>query len=92
MFSSVRDVRRANQQAGFHFFDAGSLRFFNSKISRQLYGGCYFITSERYSDNTARLYTVRKATIDGQIDTVGEFQQYTSSRDARKAIKKLIAN
>ena len=92
---TMRDVRRANERAGFHFFDSGTLRFFDSIIGRTLYGGRYFVTSERFRPSWperphARRYTVREAFPDGRIETVGEFQQYPNARQARLEIHRLL--
>ena len=71
------------------------MRWFDSRISSRIYGGRYFVTSERYNYDEPRLYTVRSFTYsDGrlEIDTVGEFQQYETARQAHNAAAKLAAN
>ena len=77
-----------------HWFDRDTLRFFNSRISERVYpvpGGAYFVTSEKYSryDNSPRLYTVRHCTLEGDINTIGEFQQYQSAPQAHYAALRL---
>ena len=37
-----------------------------------------------------RLFTIREAHDDGDIDTVGEFQAYTTLAQAKKAVKALV--
>ena len=93
---NMREVREANRAAGFHFFAPGTLRFFDSIIGRTLYGGRYFITSERFrplwpEEPHARRYTVREAFPDGRVETVGDFQAFPNARQARMEINRLIA-
>lgn len=73
-----------------YFFSPGAVVGFGSRIESALYGGRYFVTSERTFDNSGRRYTVREATQD-DIVNVGEFQQYRTRRQAIKAIEELLA-
>jgi hypothetical protein len=84
------DVRSANRKIGNHWFDRGTLKFFNTKIESGLIGGRYFITSERYDETQPRLYSIRIARPDGTIGTVGDFQGYTSREDAREAVRGIV--
>lgn len=82
-----------------HFFDADSKRFFRSRISGDAYltadkSKGYFTTSEQFVGSDGRaarhLYTLRVCDMKtGSIDTVGDFQAYTTGaaakRDALKA-------
>jgi len=96
-FSNIREVRWANRQLGHHWFDADTLRFFQSRVHSDLYGGRYFVTSERDSGfgsigaawDGRRRYTVRMANADGSIETVGEFGQYGSRAGAHAAAARL---
>jgi hypothetical protein len=83
------DVELANRQAGQHFFDADTLRFFRSRIGTELYGGRYFVTSEQFNGDAKRLYTVREVMDGAKIKTIGEFQQYSTGAAARRAAMKL---
>lgn len=88
---SMRRLREANADAGKFFFSRGAMRFFNTRIETKVIGGWYFVTSEQYSDETPRLFTVRKANEDGsEIDTIGEFQAYETKADAKSAIARLV--
>lgn len=89
MFNTINDIKYANSEAGYHFFDADTLRFFNSRILGGVIGDGYFITSEKYDYNSPRLYTIRHANADGSISTVGEFQHYETAHAARKDAHKL---
>ncbi len=89
-FTGLAAIRAANRNAGQHFFDPSSLRFFSSRIGRTSYRGRLFVTSEQFHGSDGyvadRLYTVRCAMDDGSIETVGGFQQYATSSAARAAI------
>ncbi len=91
-FLDMADVRAANKASGQHWFSRSTMRFFNSVVESPLYHGRYFITSERYMDDAAKLYSVRVVQDDAGIDTVGEFQAYISKADAREAIRALVAS
>lgn len=88
-YPSVGAIKQANRDAGQHFFDADTLRFFDSRIGKTVIGNRYFITSEQFhgSDGTvdARRYTVRIADNSGRIDTIGEFQEWSTAAAARAA-------
>lgn len=89
--ATMDDIRRANEDAGQHWFQPAAMRFFRSRVSDGVYGNGYFVSSERGPD-MARRYTVRKALPDGSIDQVGEFQQYASRSGAHAAARKAAAN
>jgi len=82
------EVRQRNVSQGQHFFDADTMRFFNSRVSDILYGGRYFVTSER-NNGFPRYYTVREALPDGTFATHDEFQQYGSRSGAHARAKRL---
>jgi hypothetical protein len=92
-FRTIDDVKWANRAAGLHFFDGGGMRYFDIRISGQLYGGCYFVTSERPSPwpgwPNARMYTVRQAFDDGHLSTYGG--PYATWRQATAAARKAAA-
>ena len=85
-YRRVEDIERANERIGNHYFEASTMRFFNSRVLDGVYGGRYFITSERcdWGGDHKRLYTVREALPSGKIETVGEFQGFTSAAAARR--------
>jgi NADP-dependent 3-hydroxy acid dehydrogenase YdfG len=76
-----------------HFFDRGSMKFFNSRIGQDVYPAkelIYFVTSERFEQDPRR-YTVRSYNVQtGDIDTIGEFQEYRTKAAAIRAIKGLL--
>lgn len=86
----MMDVERANRAAGKHWFDADTRRFFGSRIGDNLYGGRFFVSSERKGfDTSARAYSVRVALDDGEIADAGEFLDHVSSGSANRLAAKL---
>ena len=59
---SIEDVKRANRDAGYHYFSADTMRFFGSRVLPTVYAGRLFITSERsgFDHYSPRKYTVRE--------------------------------
>lgn len=94
-FRTIADIKRANKELGHHWFSPDTMRFFSSRVLREVYGGRYFVTSEQFypvlGEAYARRYTIRVAADDGSIDTVGEFQAYKTARAAKAAARKLGA-
>ena len=82
VYTSMSDVITANEQTGGHWFDKSSMRFFKTKIKSRLIAGKRFITSECGPDERTR-YTIREAQPDGSIDTIGEFQQFSTLEKAK---------
>ena len=91
-YTSINQIIYEAVSAGSHFFDDSTLRFFSSRILPTIYGGCYFITSERdnYRDSNPRFYTIRKYEGGLGIETVGDFCQYETRAQAVSAVNKLI--
>lgn len=90
-FRDMHEVIAKNKSAGFHFFDTDTKTFFGSRVLPTLYGGKWFITSEWtnwYRDH--RAWTIREAQEDGGIETVGEFLQYGSLADTKRAVKAMV--
>lgn len=91
---TIGELKEANREAGFHFFDRDSMRFFRSRVLPNLYVGCggiYFVTSEQFSDASKRSFTVRvfdPAT--ASVDTFGDFNELDRAEAltlARRAAK-----
>lgn len=88
MYYSIRSIKQANKEAGQHFFDANTMRFFNSRVCRKVIGN-YFVTSERFDHNSPRLYTLRRVDDRGWIGSIGEFQAFATSRAAYQEAARL---
>jgi len=93
LWESIEEIERYNERSGFHFFKPDTMRFFHSRVYPQIYGGRYFITSERctWGEGHPRLYTVRQALPDGRCVSMGAFQQYKTLSAARSAAAKLAS-
>ena len=94
-YRTIGEIKAANARIGHFFFEPASMRFFSSKIASQtVYGEHFFITSEQVvaSDSTRfpRMYTIRSC-YQGKCDTVGEFQQYSTLTEAKRAARSLAA-
>lgn len=94
-YRDMAHVRAANAASGRHWFEPATLRFFESRPGRTLYGGRYFISSEQFvpssGPSAARRYTVREVTPDASIGTAGEFQAHDTHGAARQAVRDLLA-
>lgn len=90
---TIGAIKEANKEAGKHFFERGTMRFFKSKIMSGVYegpGGIFFVTEET-GPNNRTAYTVRvfnPAT--GEVGTHGEFNNM-GLKDAR-AVAREAAN
>ena len=70
-----------------HWFDDSSMRFFKTRLQDYGYlkgNDTYFITSEN-DGSRGRRFSIRKMDLTGDIDTVGEFYQYTK-QEARRIL------
>lgn len=92
---TMYDIELANRQAGFHWFEPSSKRFFRSRYGQTVYhgpGGIYFVSSEQFegsSGNRAeRLFTVRRFESEtGNVGTVGAFNVLKRHRAHALAVK-----
>jgi len=76
-----------------YWFEADTMRFFNCRISElcwKIKDKIYFISSEKQSEKYDRLYTIRLCLTDGEIKTIGKFQEYETMNEARKIIKRTL--
>src|SRR5438105_11533059 len=89
-FFTIKQIKKANKEAGYYFFSPDTRRFFNSRILPTVYGGRYFITSERFDSNSPRYYTLREVEPSGYIGTIGPFNQRTRG-ECIQEIKRLLA-
>jgi hypothetical protein len=88
----LEDVMRRNADAGQHFFDPATMRFFASRLCGPLYGRRFFVTSERCTwGDYPRLYSIREAMPNGHVDDVSPFQFYTTGREAKRDAARLAA-
>jgi hypothetical protein len=90
MWLNMAEVKAANKLAGQYWFSPATMQFFDSKIETELINGKYFITSEQGPHQLARHYTIRVVNDDATIDTVGEFQAYSSLSVAQWNLRMII--
>ena len=96
MIYNTTELAQEATRLGSHWFAPNTMRFFRSRVSRQVFGGKYFISSEDTSSPfypDVRKYSVRSFRIEGDefiIDTIGEFRQYATRSAAMSAIQKLL--
>lgn len=94
MFPKFRDMSELKAFAkdhGNHFFDKDVLKFFSSRVSEELYGGRFFVTSEKNFDGTERRYSVRVMQLHEDSvthDSIGGFQRFASHSGAHAAAKR----
>jgi len=92
---TIDELRDYAEACGSHFFDAGTMRFFNSRILDGVTihdGRAYFVTSERNGwYDYPRRYSARYMTAGAHLFEVGEFQEYATARQARAAIAEVAA-
>lgn len=83
-FKSIAQIKAANEGIGQYWFEPATMDFFNTVIEArgEVFGGCYFITSERMETSDPKRYTVRRANDNGTIDTVGNMGDFASATGA----------
>lgn len=87
----MANLRRMARDAGSHWFDPDTLRFFKSRVAREAYLGAdgrwYFISSEQ-GPRMPRKYTVRAAD-DGwvHIESFGGFQAFETRAQALTGLR-----
>ena len=94
----IYEVKKRAEKQHSHFFDEDTIIFFSSQISNLCWSkgsDIYFITSERDTgrvkhSGSIRAFTVRKCSDNGNIDTVGKFQQHKTLQQARTAIQEVL--
>lgn len=90
-FTSMQEIIDANYNRGSHFFSTDTMRGFRSRISWESFTEPrWFITSER-APGGPRRYTIRHAGDNGNISTVGEFQEYGSLVAAKAQLREIVA-
>lgn len=85
---SIEEIKRKHRG---HWFDAGSMRFFKSRLPSYGYrkgNAIYFISSEKM-DEEPRKFTIRKVDETGDVSTVGDFN-IMSKNTAKKKLKEIL--
>lgn len=97
-FQDIEQIKQANREAGRFFFSPDTMRFFASRVLPTVYGGRFFVTSEKRGfDDDGREYRVRVAFDNGEIETVefrradGTEVKATDSRDSAVTLARALA-
>ena len=95
MTTTISQLKSRNRAAGYHFFEPATMRFFDSRIERNVWtvgNGHAFITSEQFGANTPRLYTARFMEYSGDVNEFAgsKFQQFSSKAAAMSFIVETI--
>jgi hypothetical protein len=89
---TVEVLKAINVGHGGHFFDTSTMDYFKSKVHAPVYcgsDGWLFVTSEQQDDDAKRGYTVRKMGVNGDMTTIGEYEEYETLRLAQKVARQL---
>ena len=92
------EVRRIAERNGSHWFDADTMRFFDSRVSRHaIFDGelYWFVSSEQFHDHVngyhgAREYAIRTMTVDGDINTAGKLGEHSTSARAWRVLRAAV--
>lgn len=92
---TLEQIKRANRDAGLHWFDRDTMRWFGSRVHQTTYGPdsvgrIYFVSSEFTGfDRVERAYTVRVfEPADGTVGTHLEFLGFSSRSGAHAAARR----
>lgn len=93
------ELKSKAKACGSHFFDRDAMRFFRSRlgdvIPNPADNSTLFVTSEQFVPSSGpahpRRYTVHQFK-NCKTSTIGEFQQYGSLAEARRAARKLVGS
>ena len=94
----INEIKKRAEKQHSHFFDTDAMKFFSSRISDSCWekgSDIYFITSERDTGRvkhagSIRAFTVHKCSENGNIDTVGKFQEHETLYQARASIQEVL--
>jgi len=87
-------INKVKSRHNGNWFNADTMRFFNSRVSSTAYLSAdkkrsFFVSSEK-GPHGPRMYSVRvQDCATGSIDTVGDFQEYATRYNAHKIAKAL---
>lgn len=94
LFATIDDIRQAHRDAGGHYFDTDTMRFFRARVSDTVYAGRMFVDSISDYSGTRREYRVSVLTHDMRgvsrvRDVDGTPCEYDTSRAAHAAAARL---
>jgi hypothetical protein len=88
-------IRYIHEKMGYYFFTRDSMRQFQSKIeSKEAYvkgDNAYFLTSEKFNDDSPRKYSIHYLNLkDGTIEVEVPFRRYDTKSDALYALRQIV--
>lgn len=89
--TTIAELKALNERNGGCWFGRGEMRFFGTRIESGILCGRYFITSEQ-PPHGSRKFSVRTFDDEGSVETVGEFCELATKRDALAALREHLAN
>lgn len=97
--NTLGQIKAAAKEAGNFFFVPETMRYWNSRISENVYPtgtrkyGTLFVESNTGNADAERRYSIRRAYVHSEygfcIETVGDHQEFATAREAHSAAKKL---
>ena len=69
MFKNINEIKKANKEAGYHYWEPSTVRFFQGKTLPEVYGGRYFVDSIQ-PPHGPRQYAVKAACANGSISSI----------------------
>jgi hypothetical protein len=86
-FSTIEQIKEASKKGDHVFFDPKDMKFWGSRISENVYGGCVFVTSEHNYNRTRRHYYVRAMQRTGYVLKISEgFDTLQQAKTAAKYV------
>lgn len=90
-YNSIEEIKEANHRAGGYFFSPNTMRGFKTRVLEEVYGGMYFITSDKRDEKTPREYTIWEARESGDILKVRGLEWFKTPEAAKKKARELAA-
>ncbi len=87
-FTHIEQIREAAQQNGETWFDADTMKTHGSIVYPEVYGGYWFVSSERYRGEKRRHYHARQVNAYGTVLFAGGTTKHSSKALAIKAAKR----
>lgn len=90
MTYTISEMKTTQKENGLHWFSKPSMNFFNTKIETAAKDN-HFITSEYMENVSNKKYTIRQFKANNNaVDTIGDYQQYATLKEAKQALKNLM--
>jgi hypothetical protein len=92
-FADVAEYYARRQPTG-HWFNKEILQLFRTRLPSVAYetpAGVLFITSDCSFDRARQYYNVRRQTVDGDIKTIGRYNDHRTRAEAMNFLKRVAA-